>query len=502
MRHTGRRPRKGQMNGGSGRYQTDRPRLAALLGVVAVLVLLVTAVPASAAEDPATVGGVDTSQGIWYLRDTTKDTTTFYYGNPGDFPIMGDWDCNGVDTPGLYRQSDGFVYLRNSNTQGIADIRFFFGNPEDVPLAGDFNGDGCDTVSIYRPSEQRFYIINKLGANEGGLGAAETDYVFGDPGDKPFVGDFDGDGVDTVGLHRESTGLVYFRNSHTQGIADNQFIFGDPGDRLVAGDWNANGVDSPGLFRRIGGGGFYLRYANTQGNADESFPYRSNLVPVAGNFGSLPGGESVFFTMDEGLSIGFDPRTEQDRFGEFYGHYRLWDSSLDCPVFDTRGCTIDIWSRAGTVVVTKAPDGAVWEESLMPNSYPVRFIPIMKVIPGVSAEGVYEFTFKLKGGVIHTATLNVLETRRVDLIQTGLTRLSGDGTLLTAYSLGGLDLSDAEYVGRWRSPVIHGTVAPPLGYLPQRNIDTYFWISSGELRTGQHTFFAKLNGRWYYARVG
>ena len=83
---------------------------------------------------------------------------------------MGDWDGDGVETPGLYRQSDGYVYLRNSNTQGIADIKFFFGNPGDVPIAGDFNGDGFDTVSIYRPSNQTFYIINKLGSNDGGLG--------------------------------------------------------------------------------------------------------------------------------------------------------------------------------------------------------------------------------------------------------------------------------------------------------------------------------------------
>lgn len=54
------------------------------------------------------------------------------------------------------------------------------------------------------------------------------------PGDKPFVGDFDGDKIETIGLLRESTGLVYFRNSHTQGVADNEFIYGDPGDRLVA----------------------------------------------------------------------------------------------------------------------------------------------------------------------------------------------------------------------------------------------------------------------------
>ena len=232
-----------------------------------------------------TTGLVDPATGRWYLyNDEGLLDASFYYGNPGDYPFVGDWDGDGVETPGLYRQSDGYVYLRNANSQGVADIRFYFGNPGDVPIAGDFNGDGFDTVSIYRPSNQTFYIINKLGSNDGGLGAAEFSYVFGNPGDKPFVGDFDGDGLETVGLHRESTGLVYFRNSHTQGIADSQFIFGDPGDRLVAGDWNSNGTFSPALFRPSNTT-TYLRYTNTQGIADNEYipvPTQDTWLPVSG----------------------------------------------------------------------------------------------------------------------------------------------------------------------------------------------------------------------------
>ncbi len=204
---------------------------------------------------------------IWDLATSGMIQHSFFFGNPGDVPFYGDWDCDGVDTPGLYRRSDGYVYLRNTNTQGVADISFFFGVPGDYPLAGDFNRDGCDTVSIYRPSEQRFYVINALGSADGGLGAAEYSFLFGDAGDKPFVGDFNGNGTDTVGLHRESTGLVYFRNSNTTGVADNQFIYGDPGDMLVAGDWDGDGDDTIGVYRPSNGT-FYLRNSNSQGNAD------------------------------------------------------------------------------------------------------------------------------------------------------------------------------------------------------------------------------------------
>jgi hypothetical protein len=229
------------------------------------------------------VGLVDPGTGQWYLREPAG-VTSFYYGDPGDVPFLGDWDCDGVDTPGLYRRSDGFVYLRNANTQGVADIRFFFGNPGDLPLPGDFNGDGCDTVSIYRPSEARTFIINELGANEGGLGEAELDYVFGNPGDVPFVGDFDGDGIDTVGLHRESTGFAYFRNSHTQGIADKEFFYGDPGDQIRAGDWTGDGMDTVGLFRSDEAR-FYLKFANEQGPADIDFLFgEPGWIPVRGRF--------------------------------------------------------------------------------------------------------------------------------------------------------------------------------------------------------------------------
>jgi dipeptidyl aminopeptidase/acylaminoacyl peptidase len=236
---------------------------------------------------PSTVGLVDPGTGLWRLRNDAGAESSFYYGNPGDYPFMGDWDCNGTDTPGLYRQSDGFAYLRNSNTQGVADVRFFFGNPSDIPLAGDFDGDGCDTLSIYRPSEARLYIINRLGSNDGGLGAAEYSFLFGNPGDKPVAGDWDGDGIDEIGLHRETTGFFYYRNTLTTGIADGQFYFGNPGDRFVAGDWGIiDRTETPGLFRPSDST-FYLRHTLTQGNADSQFTWPGagrSWLPVSGVF--------------------------------------------------------------------------------------------------------------------------------------------------------------------------------------------------------------------------
>lgn len=235
-----------------------------------------------------TVALVDPVTGIWHYYDSAgTEIESFYYGNPGDIPFVGDWDGDGVETPGLYRPSDGFVYVRNSNTQGIADIEFFFGNPGDVPIAGDFNGDGFHTVSVYRVSTGQVFIINELGEDGGGLGPADFDYYFGNPADKPFTGDYTGDGIDTIGLHRESTGLVYFRNDHTQGIAHHEFLFGWPGDRLAAGDWTRSGISTPAVFRPSDTT-MYFRHTNTQGIADfEYIAGESDWRPVAGHFGEL-----------------------------------------------------------------------------------------------------------------------------------------------------------------------------------------------------------------------
>ncbi len=258
--------------------------LAGLLVLVSGALVAATAIPAQAQDTVATVGLVDPASGVWRLRAANGSTTSFYYGVPGDFPFVGDWDCDGVDTPGLYRQSDGYVYLRNSNTQGVADLRYFFGIPGDIPLAGDFDGDGCDTVSLYRPSEGRVYIINRLGSEDRGLGAADFAYYFGIPGDEPFTGDFDADGVDEVGLHRRSTGLVYLRLTHTQGVADVDFIYGDPGDVVMAADWTGDGTGTVGLYRPSESR-FYLRHRNSTGIADESFTWGDPAwLPVAGEF--------------------------------------------------------------------------------------------------------------------------------------------------------------------------------------------------------------------------
>jgi hypothetical protein len=238
---------------------------------------------------PDSVGVMDSPSAQWLLYRADGTTAEFAFGESGDVPVLGDWDCDGIATPGVWRRTTAMVYLRNATTEGEAEIDYDYNSEGAAPVVGDFDGDGCDTVSFHFPNEARVSIFN---TEEGLVETAEEStpfdmkYTFGAPGDLAFSGDFDGDGVDTIGLFRPSTGMFYLKNTHTEGPADIEFAFGAPGDIPIAGDWtDQDGIDSVAVYRPSTGT-FYFRYTNTAGPADETLEFGvTDALPIAGAFG-------------------------------------------------------------------------------------------------------------------------------------------------------------------------------------------------------------------------
>jgi|GEM_PF-2090406 len=241
---------------------------------------------ANAADQGEQVGFMNPASGRWILGGRED----FFFGVKNDIPFLGDWDGNGTDTPGLYRSTSGFAYVRNTRDTGVADESWFMGNPGDIPIVGDWDGDGKDSFGVYRPSEGKVYLRNATTT-----GPAEIEYFFGKKGDKPFAGDFNGDGKDTVGLHRESTGLVYMTNQtgSVPAVAntDLSFFWGDPNDIMLSGDWTGDGTDTPGLVRPSAST-LFLRFENTLGFADLTrIVDHADWRPVAGR---IPGAPATF----------------------------------------------------------------------------------------------------------------------------------------------------------------------------------------------------------------
>ena len=89
------------------------------------------------------------------------------------------------DTTGVFRPSNGALYLKNANSTGFADIQINYGLPGDKPVVGDWDGDGDATIGIYRNG--KFYL-----RNSNTIGVADLVFALGVPGDMPIASDWDG----------------------------------------------------------------------------------------------------------------------------------------------------------------------------------------------------------------------------------------------------------------------------------------------------------------------
>ncbi|HKG20684.1 MAG TPA: metallophosphoesterase [Blastocatellia bacterium] len=227
-----------------------------------------------------TTGVFRPTNGALYLKNSNSSGFAdlfLTYGLPGDYPVAGDWNGDGIDTIGVYRA--GSFYLRDSNTNGVATLVVPFGLPGDQPVVGDWNGDGIDTIGVYRNGT---FMLR----NSNSPGAAEAVFTLGVPGDVGIAGDWNGDGIVTTGVFRPSNGALYLKNTNTTGFADILLTYGLPGDKPIVGDWNGDGIDTIGVYR---GGTFHLRNSNTNGFAELVFTLGVAAdLPIAGDWDGLP----------------------------------------------------------------------------------------------------------------------------------------------------------------------------------------------------------------------
>jgi hypothetical protein len=163
------------------------------------------------------------------------------------------------DVPAAMRS--GAWLLRASDTTGAADVCFNFGDPGDVPLTGDWDGNGTKTPGVFRYGT--WYL-----RNSNTTGVADIVVHFGNPDDVPVVGDWNHDGTDTPGVFRRGT--WYLTNVFDRGVAEVVVPFGNPDDVPVVGDWNHDGTDTPGVFRR---GTWYLTNFFDRGIAEGTFNF-------------------------------------------------------------------------------------------------------------------------------------------------------------------------------------------------------------------------------------
>ena len=63
-----------------------------------------------------------------------------------------------------------------------------------------------------------------------------------------MVGDFNGDGVDEIGVYRDGKWIIDTNGNRQIDAQDKVFELGGAGDKPVVGDWNGDGTDDPGVY--------------------------------------------------------------------------------------------------------------------------------------------------------------------------------------------------------------------------------------------------------------
>jgi hypothetical protein len=174
-------------------------------------------------------------------------------------------------------------HIRSSATPGVPDVGVFsYGAPGSIPVLGDWNGDGIDTVGVFNPKTATWQLRNE---NSAGAPDAGT-FQYGEPGWIPVVGDWTGTGHTGIGVVDPTTNTWYLRSSANAGGPDvGTFQYGAPGWIPVSGDWTGSGktgiavIDPTNNF-------WHVRSVPNAGGADiGTFPYGApGWQPVTGDW--------------------------------------------------------------------------------------------------------------------------------------------------------------------------------------------------------------------------
>ena len=177
----------------------------------------------------------------------------------------------GAGSSGSGTAAGSTFYLSNTFA-AKAEIVFGFGRSTDGAVVGDWDGDGVDTVALRRG--RTFYV------NNGHDGTADKVFSYGRPGDVVLVGDWDGDGVDTLAVRRGAE--YHVKNSVSSGPADKVVVYGRAGDQVVVGDWDGDEADSFTVRR---GPVYYVRNSISTGVAEKVVQYgRAGDTTLAGDW--------------------------------------------------------------------------------------------------------------------------------------------------------------------------------------------------------------------------
>jgi len=213
-------------------------------------------------------GGGPTGQITWFISPTGTGTTyASQWGLSGDFFVPVDYDGDNKTDIAIWRAGAPTVaafYILQSATSTVR-IEAFGQTGDDPSVVDDYDGDGKADPAVYRAGAtagaQSTWFFRGSQSNPSG----NVTYVnWGQNGDFPGPGDYDGDGKADFVIQRNNGGgqARFWMLQTTAGF--NSVVFGTPTDVIVPGDYDADGKTDIAVVRGSAGQyNWYVRPSST-----------------------------------------------------------------------------------------------------------------------------------------------------------------------------------------------------------------------------------------------
>jgi len=218
--------------------------------------------------------------GGWSITITVADTPVGTQDAPVDMNGDGKTDYVVVRNTGGGPTGQITWFVQPNGGAANSNYQMDWGIATDFFVPEDYDGDGSDDITVWRPDPagSTFYVLQS--SNMTFLAAQ-----FGREGDNPtVVGDYDGDGKTDFAVYRagalDGVSAWYYRPSGTPGANFTTVYWGQTGDFPVPGDFDGDGKNDF-VVQRNNGGGQGIFFLNLSGGGTEAIPFGTSTDLVA-----------------------------------------------------------------------------------------------------------------------------------------------------------------------------------------------------------------------------